>query len=73
MDEQGKKSNKELQNIKKNQMELKNTITGKHKTRRNQEYITWYRETDKWTERQNNRIIIVHLSWTEKKEFKKWG
>lgn len=40
MDEQGKKSNKELQNIKKNQMELKNTITGKHKTRRNQEYIT---------------------------------
>lgn len=29
MDEHDKKSNKELQNIKKNQMELKNTITGK--------------------------------------------
>ena len=54
MGEHSEKFNKELENIKKNQTELKTTKLKKKYTRRNEQYIRKYRGTDQQTGRQNS-------------------
>lgn len=62
---------KELENVRKNQSELKNMVTEVKNTVKKWAVIRWYKGTDQQTIRQSSGN---HTSWRKKKnkEFLKW-